>query len=159
MNAYPMAPMPLNDHSILPSPDEADSVVEQAYRDYAPLFTKMHGARWVLTAHPVALSSNGAAASANMLYFYGGTGTASAYLVPVMLGGKGKGNDTIMLTMRPPDGATASGFTLSAMYPGGGERAVVLPPPRPGKVEGSWFATVPLKRGCALLQLTANVTA
>ena len=46
-----MAPMPLNDHSIQPG----DPVVEQYYRDYAPLFDAMHGARWLLTAHPIKL--------------------------------------------------------------------------------------------------------
>ena len=43
-----MAPMPKNDHSINPG----SLVVEQAYIDYAPLFNKMHGARWLLTTRP-----------------------------------------------------------------------------------------------------------
>lgn len=52
MNVYPMAPMPLNDHSIQPG----DPVVEQAYHDYGPLFDAMHGARWLLSSNPVAIT-------------------------------------------------------------------------------------------------------
>ena len=51
MDVYPMAPMPLNDHSIQPG----QPVVEQYYRDYAPLFDAMHGAHWLLTSHPIKL--------------------------------------------------------------------------------------------------------
>ena len=48
MNVYPMAPMAKNDHSIVPG----NPTVERAYREYAPLFDAMHGARWLLTAAP-----------------------------------------------------------------------------------------------------------
>lgn len=51
MDVYPMAPMPLNDHSIQPG----QPVVGQYYRDYAPLFDAMHGARWLLTTRPIQL--------------------------------------------------------------------------------------------------------
>ncbi len=53
MNVYPMAPMPLNDHSIQPG----DPVVEQAYHDYGPLFDAMHGARWLLSSNPVTITT------------------------------------------------------------------------------------------------------
>ena len=52
MNVYPMAPMPLNDHSIQPG----DPVVEQAYLDYGPLFDAMHGARWLLSTRPATIT-------------------------------------------------------------------------------------------------------
>ena len=52
MNVYPMAPMPKNDHSIIPG----EPVVEKAYRDYAQLFDLMHGARWLLSSDPVSIS-------------------------------------------------------------------------------------------------------
>lgn len=51
MDVYPMAPMPLNDHSITPG----NPVVEQAYRDYGKLFDSMHGARWLLSSDPAAV--------------------------------------------------------------------------------------------------------
>jgi hypothetical protein len=53
MNVYPMAPMPKNDHAI--TPEQAGPVVEQAYRDYAALFDKMHGCRWLLSSQPLGL--------------------------------------------------------------------------------------------------------
>ena len=46
MRAFPMAPMPGNDHSINPG----DPVVQQAYFDYAPVFRALRGAEWVLDA-------------------------------------------------------------------------------------------------------------
>ena len=52
MNVYPMAPMPLNDHSIQPG----NLVAQQAYVDYAPLFDSMHGARWLLSSNPVTIT-------------------------------------------------------------------------------------------------------
>ena len=51
--AYPMAPIPLNDHSIQPG----SAAVDQAYVDYAFLFNAMHGARGLLSARPATLST------------------------------------------------------------------------------------------------------
>ena len=78
MDAYPMAPIPLNDHSIQPS----GPVVDQAYFDYAPLFNAMHGAKWLLSTRPVYLGG-GANASVS-LYTLGGDPVA-VLLAPIML--------------------------------------------------------------------------
>ena len=52
MDTFPMAPMPKNDHSILPN----NATIEAAYFMYAPLFDAMVGARWLLLPSALALS-------------------------------------------------------------------------------------------------------
>lgn len=151
MDAYPMAPMPKNDHSITPG----SMVVEQAYVDYAPLFNAMHGARWLLTAHPAAVKGS-VSASANVLTAGIGAGNGVAYVVPVMLGNSSSAataeEQRVVLSLNLPGSATKS-VRLTALHPGGAG-AVVSVGPATKTAAGAWEATVPLVRGCALVQVT-----
>jgi hypothetical protein len=51
MHVFPMAPMALNDHSILPG----NATIDALYEDHQPLFDFMRPAQWVLTAKFVTL--------------------------------------------------------------------------------------------------------
>jgi len=147
MNVYPMAPMPENDHSIQPG----SPVVEQAYVDYAPLFDAMHGAKWLLSAHPVTLSQ-GTNASTNAL-----TLPQGGMLVPIMLGGTG--STTLQLSFKFGAADTLAGLGLTsppssvavtALYPGKGRTPTVLGNATSGG-SGVWTVEVPLVRGCAMV--------
>ena len=156
MDTYPMAPMPKNDHSITPG----SQVVEQAYLDYAPLFDVMHGARWLLTAHPATLRQTnkpGKQAAlhgttvANVLTAGIGASKGVGYVVPVMLG-NATGHPAIVLSLMLPE-PTAKSVTLTAMHPGSKGAAVNVGAAKKS-VAGAWEATIPLVRGCALVQVT-----
>ena len=48
MHVFPMAPMPLNDHSITPG----NATIEGFYADHQPMFDAMRTAQWIFTANP-----------------------------------------------------------------------------------------------------------
>ena len=162
MDVYPMAPMPKNDHSITPG----SAVVEQAYRDYAPSFDAMHGARWLLTTRPLSLRVNASSAPAANLsaghanVFTLPTSTSAAplggglpaLLVPLVLADEAVVAVTLGLWLEPTvkelGWPAVKGVALSVRYPGSsgetplGEAALV------GAV---WEARVPLQRRCAIM--------
>jgi len=145
MNVFPMAPMPKNDHSIQPG----SPIVEQAYLDYAPLFGAMHGARWLLTAHPAstrsASSGGEVATTVNVL-----TSGAGGYLVQVMLGGK---ETSVAVVLNLPDATSSQDkLELVAWHPGAGSKPVAIGPAQ--NTPAGWEVTVPLVRGCATVGIT-----
>ena len=140
MNVYPMAPMPKNDHSIQPG----SPVVEQAYRDYAPLFDAMHGARWLLAAHPASIrSAAGPAATATVNVLTRGPDPANpeGYLAQVMLGNE----SSVVLTLNLPP--SSKRLELVVWHPGAASEPAMLGPAQ--QTAAGWEATVPLVRGCA----------
>jgi len=152
MNVYPMAPMPKNDHSINPG----SAVVEAAYLRYAPLFDAMHGARWLLSARPVALDGDPAAV-ANAMYLPATerTGGWPTVLVNVMLGNESSVEMALSLTAAeaaygwPP----ATSVTLLTLHPGDVDWSA----PIDAKLVGDeWKATVPLVLGCATAQVVVG---
>jgi hypothetical protein len=70
MRVFPMAPMPGNDHSIVPG----SALVQRAYEDYAPAFAALRGCEWVLDAVRPVTASSGAAnvtvTNTYILYIY-----------------------------------------------------------------------------------------
>ena len=148
MDAYPMAPLPLNDHSIQPG----SAVVDQAYMDYAPLFNAMHGAKWLLSSRPVHARDGAAAVNAFTL------GEAGAglptLLVPVMLANGTNSTVSIGLSLAPT--VTELGWppvralNLTVRYPGGGDWSVLTATAKPNK---EWDVDVPLRDGCALVRV------
>ena len=148
MDVYPMAPMPKNDHSILPG----SAVVEQAYRDYAGLFDAMHGASWVLSPHPARIGASNISETtrAGVNVFMAGVGSAGYdYVVPVMVGNN---DEDVTLTLNQNLGrkGPAAKLAYSVLYPGG------EPPSRPvyanRTVHGNWDVNIRLRRGCALIR-------
>jgi len=137
--------MPKNDHSIQPG----SPIVEQAYLDYAPLFGAMHGARWLLTAHPAstrsASSGGEVATTVNVL-----TSGAGGYLVQVMLGGK---ETSVAVVLNLPDATSSQDkLELVAWHPGAGSKPVAIGPAQ--NTPAGWEVTVPLVRGCATVGIT-----
>ena len=148
--------------------------------DYAPLFNRLHGARWLLTARPGWADGTGAASGAvvdhqvNVL-----TRPDGGYVAPVMLGNSTATGASVKLTLQLPvpagtgaalesgpahDSPSAAAWilTLTAVSPGG--KTVELGPASlvPGGCDwqhgaagcAAFSATVPLVRGCALVLAT-----
>ena len=170
MNVYPMAPMPKNDHSIVPA--DPHGAVELAYYDYAKLFDAMHGARWLLTAHPAAIvGRNGTASAGNVNVLTlpasssapGATGAAAQLpqlLVPIMLSPQ----IAVTLTLNLAPAVAALGWpavariSLTARYPNASASPADVPLGDAKSVGGgSWQASIPLLQGCAMV--TATLTA
>jgi hypothetical protein len=155
MRVFPMAPMPGNDHSILPGPP----LVQRAYEDYAPIFRELRGALWVLdAARPVTTApSAGGGNLVNVFRSLGAPDTPAPpgrILVVVALGGGGPGNSTaVTLTGATLFQPGIQSVEASVLLPGAGQSWLQL-----GRFP--WVASstvtvpaVPLQRGFALLQL------
>lgn len=133
MGAFPMAPFPGNDHSILPDPE-----VEKYYLDYGPMFNALKGRRWVLLPNVVDVEEGKALAN---LFTAGNT-----VVIPVVMGKE----DSVTVRVRRCDQLVAGRrVLLETWYPGekkpvASEREVV---------GGEIVLTVPLKRECAFVIL------
>jgi hypothetical protein len=134
MGAYPTAPLPGNDHTILPSPD-----VDQLYFDYGPLLDALRGKQWVLKPHVVQVE--GRVAKANLFSVPGG------YVVPVTFGNAVK---QARVELRQLDKAPGrQSFKAEVIHPGGTDwrpLAVV-------ENDGVVVLDVPLSRGCAMVRI------
>jgi len=137
MGAFLTAPLPGNDHTILPTAN-----VDQAYYDYGPLLDALRGKRWVLEPHAVEIA--GATAKANLFAVPGG------YVVPVTFGGDAA---TARVTLRhlqrqPGQG----GFRVAVIHAGATDWT-------PLAVEDNGTIInmhVPLERGCAMVKLSSS---
>jgi hypothetical protein len=134
MGAYVTAPVPGNDHTILP-----DAKRDQYFLDYGRLFDALRGKRWVLTPHAVRIE--GEKAIANIFEVPGG------YVVPATFGGKEQSVQVVLQDL--PRLAGQTGLNVEAIVPGEDE------PLSPKCVEqrGEIRVDTPLKRGCAMLLL------
>lgn len=130
MGAFLTAPLPGNDHTILPS-----SGMDQHYFDYGPLLKALRGKQWVLKPHVVEVAGN--EAKANVFH------VPEGYVIPVTFGGN----------------ATSVRVTLRHLDEVAGEATVIRPgvtdwAPLPLKTEGDEIAlSVPLSRGCAMVRI------
>ena len=161
--------MPKNDHSIVPG----SAIVERAYRDYAPLFDAMHGARWLLTARPASVeppsgtrnTTSSSASGPFVNIFTSGSGEGDdggrlpMLLVTVMLGaehGTDAANTTVLtLNLGPTVSAlgwpVVEGASVGALYPRSGSETALGEAVSLGR--GEWQVHVPLVRGCALVRV------
>jgi hypothetical protein len=130
LGVYPMAPYPINDHSLTPNA-EAD----KQYLDYGPLLDLMRGKKWVLAPHAVEVAGGGA--QANIFQVPGG------YVVPVTFGGD---TPEAVLTIR---GIKADISTADVFHPGSASGS----PLRFARAGTRLSLTVPLQRGCAMVRL------
>jgi hypothetical protein len=134
MGAFLTAPVPGNDHCMLP-----DAKREQFYCDYGPLFDELRGKRWLLLPHVVRVE--GDKALANIFEVPGG------YVVPIIAGGKETSVQVVLQGL--PKLAGQKGFRSEAIQPAEAN-AVAVDVVEDGDI---LRATVPLKRGCAMLLL------
>ena len=137
MGAFLTAPLPGNDHTILPTAD-----VDQAYYDYGPLLDALRGKRWVLEPHAIEAADH--VAKANLFEVPGG------YVVPVTFGGDATQARIVLRHLKKQPGQSA--FRVEVIHPGKTNWA-------PLEVEDDdriVVMDVPLERGCAMAKLSTS---
>ena len=137
MGAFLTAPVPGNDHTILPSAN-----VDQAYYDYGPMLDALRGKRWVLEPHTIAVTDD--VAKANLFEVPGG------YVVPVTFGGSREQVRVVLQHLQKQPGQEA--FGVEVIHPGETNWA----PLKVGDKDGVVTLDVPLKRGCAMVKLSTS---
>ncbi len=134
MGAFLTAPVPGNDHCMLPDPKR-----ERFYCDYGPLFDALHGKRWLLLPHVIRVEDD--KAIANIFEVPGG------YAVPVIAGGKEASVQVVLQGL--PKLAGQNGFRIEVLHPAEANPVAVH-----AAADGEVLRLdVPLKRGCAMLLL------
>jgi hypothetical protein len=135
VGAFLTAPLPGNDHALLPNPE-----IERYFQDYGPLLDALRGKHWLLLPHVIRV--DGDKALANIFEVPGG------YVVPVTFGRK---ESTVKVVLQHlPRLPGQKGFIAKVIQPGEA-RPTTLSVDDAGDV---LRADVPLKRGCAMLLLT-----
>ena len=132
MGIYPMAPFPLNDHSV-----EPNILVDKKYSDYGPILDAMRGKKWVLAPHVVSVDEG--AAKANAFEVPGG------WAIPVVFGGV---RPSVRIRLRNL-GDLAGVKTARVLHPGSEEWLSIAVATQ--GVER--VLDVPLVRGCAMVRL------
>jgi hypothetical protein len=136
LGAYVSAPVPLDNHAIMPSGAEVDKY----YVDYGPMFDALHGRTWVLEPH--AIEVEGKKAKANLFAIPGG------YLAVVTLAGESTNAKLSLRGLRKLTGQ--EGFTIETIQPGGTAWMALN-----GIEKGDLLTLdVPLQRGCAMVRLS-----
>jgi hypothetical protein len=134
LGAFPTAPFPGNDHAVTP-----EAAVDRLYMDYGPLLDAMRGKKWVLAPHCVEAAGGGA--KVNLFEVPGG------YALPVTFAGKA---ETVTVRIRNVPGL--NGARVEAWLPG-----IEAPQPVVSSFKDGLLAlAVPLKRGCAMVQISAG---
>jgi hypothetical protein len=132
MGAYLTAPVPGNDHTILPTAD-----FDRYYIDYGPLLDAMRGKKWVLLPHVIEAAEN--AAKVNLFEVPGG------YAIPVTFAGKAA---SVRLTLRGLQNVTDK-TVCEAIHPGADKWI----PIKAAVTDNEVHLDVPMQRGCAMVRL------
>ena len=132
LGVFPMCPFPGNDHSLRPS-----EWVDKQYLDYGPLMIAMRGRKWVL--EPYAVRVPDANAKANIFEVPRG------FVVPVVYAGDARNVKVILRSKKVVNEKLA----VHAIHPGTDKSAAV----RVSKGRDSLILDVPVKRGCAMVQM------
>ncbi|MBN1343678.1 MAG: NPCBM/NEW2 domain-containing protein [Phycisphaerae bacterium] len=135
MGAFLTAPVPGNDHTILPVP-----WVDKHYFDYGPLLDALRGKRWVLQPHVVRVQDN--KAKANLFEVPAG------YVLAVTFGGKETSASVQLHDL--PSLPGQKGFRIEVIHPGHETWAPLEAKQEPGLLT----LDVPLCRGCAMVRLS-----
>ena len=134
MGAYLTAPLPGNDHTIVPSDN-----VDKIYFDYGPMLDALRGKQWVLEPHAVTVAEN--SAKANLF------SVADGYVVPVTFGEK---SETCRIELRHLQKQSGNdSFHAMIIHPGKTEWQPIELTEKNGVVA----LDVPLERGCAMLKI------
>jgi hypothetical protein len=132
LGAFPTAPYPYNNHCINPEPS-----ADRLYMDYGPLLDAMRGKKWVLAPRCVETTTPGV--KVNLFEVPAG------YALPVSFGGQAA---TATVKVRNIPGLDK--LKAVALHPG----VEIAAPVASTVEEGALTLTIPLKRGCAMVQLT-----
>ena len=135
LGSYLTAPVPGNDHTILPRED-----VDRCYLDYGPLLDALRGKRWVLLPHVLDVVED--KAKANLFEVPGG------YVIPVTFG---QGERVTVVLRGLPRLAGQEGFRAEVVHPGQNEWLPLAIEDDSDKLTCS----VPLIRGCAVVKLSS----
>jgi hypothetical protein len=133
MGAFLTAPLPGNDHTILPNVK-----ADRYYLDYGPLLDALRGKRWVLKPRVIEVAVN--KAKANLFEVPGG------YVVPVTFGQAGRA--TVVLRGLPWLKGQ-QGFRAEMIRPGETKWSPLTTQERGGNLS----IEIPLLRGCAMVKL------
>ena len=131
MGAYPMAPFPGNDHSILPG-----VWTDQQYLEYGPMLSAMKNRKWVLEPHCIEIRDG--LAKVNLFE------VPSGYLVPVVFGYDEK---PVTIVLQNIEGLES--VKCEALYPGEEIPASIHSFYENGKLT----IEAPLQRGCAMIKV------
>jgi len=134
MGAYPTAPLPGNDHTILPS-----GQVDQVYFDYGPMLDALRGKQWVLKPHVVHVEGN--VAKANLFSVRGG------YVIPVTFGKEVEQARVVLRQLEKQPGRKS--FKAKVIHPGKTDWQPLALVEKDGVVA----LDVPLTRGCAMVRI------
>ena len=143
LGVFPTVTFPDNDHAILPHPR-----ADQIYTDYGHLFAATHGKRWSTSPHAVRITSAPTTAAANifeMKPFGSGCYTiavawSNTTSIDLVLGSGLGGGQPSSLAPLP---------SCSVLHPGGAENS----PLQCQITAQRAINNVPLRRGCAVIQL------
>ncbi len=136
LGAYPSAPVPVNNHDIMP----CGATIDQYYVDYGPMFDTLRGRRWVLSAH--AIEVEGQQAKANLFAIPGG------YLAVLVMGGARTRARISLRSLQLLPGQ--KGFAVEVLQPGRSDWR----PLSAVKEDDRMILEVPLQRGCAVVRLS-----
>jgi len=134
LGAFLTVPYPGNDHCIDP-----DTWAEKYYTDYGMLLMALKGREWVMAPHVIDVEND--AAKANVFKVNG------KIIVPIVLGGVNR-QASVILRLPPSELGTKS-LTIKVLYPGETKWTTL----ETIKFAKEIRLTVPLKRGCALLNI------
>jgi hypothetical protein len=132
LGAYLTAPVPGNDHTILPA-----AGFDRYYLDYGPLLDAMRGKKWVLLPHVIEAAEN--AARVNLFEVPGG------YAIPVTFAGKAA---SVRLTLRGLHDVSDK-TVCEAIHPGADKWTPIKAAATGNEVQ----LDVPVQRGCAMVRL------
>jgi hypothetical protein len=160
MRVWPMAPMPGNDHSIVPGGDPG---IQDAYLAYAPVFEALRGAEWVLDAtRPVAAAVEGGGGALANLFRLAGTSDGPPVAPGELLAAVVFAVSGAMVNVTVSGGAlfapgvdAVDAYALGPTGPGAAWAGLGrLPVARGGSASASVsIHGVALTRGCALVRL------
>ncbi len=136
LGAYPTAPLPVNDHTINPSP-----TAERWYLDYGPLFQALSGRKWVLLARAVEVENE--RAKANLFE------TPHGLIAPICFGGTNK-TATLVVRHLSKLKVNVKASRCTVLYPGEQMPMALKASARKDEVH----LIVPLKRGCAVVRIS-----
>jgi hypothetical protein len=139
LGVFPTAPVPGNDHTLLPSPE-----IDRLYFDYGPLFALLEGKKWVLQAYCVEAKHSDANSRVAVNLFE----TPQGYVIPVCFA---KG-ETEVVIRNVPDLINAKELKAEAFYPADEKPAVI----HVQKTGNEIRLHVPVKRNCAMIKLAVH---
>jgi hypothetical protein len=136
LGVFPTAPVPGNDHTLVPSP-----AMDKLYIDYGHLFALLAGKKWVLQPHCLETKNSAANNNVAVNLFE----TPQGYIIPVCFAKE----ETEIVIRNVSDLTNANELKAEAFYPAE-EKPAEIPVQKTGN---EIILHVPVKRNCAMIKL------